>query len=143
MRKSENPYIRRSDEHGGKADEYSFEPFYNLNVNGFKEFEVDPENKWFKAVDGVLFSKDGKRLVRYPSAKGLTVYEVPDGCEYFDASSFFNCGSDEGYESIYGTQNRHAYCTSVDGLKEIVIPNSVINYTPDELKEKFPIAACA
>lgn len=41
-------------------------------------FVVAPENRHFKAVDGVIFTKDGTSLIAYPKAKGA-YYEIPAG----------------------------------------------------------------
>ena len=40
------------------------------NCQALREFKVDPANKWFKSVDGVLYTIDGKELVAYPEARG-------------------------------------------------------------------------
>ena len=44
-------------------------------------FEVDPASPYFTAVDGVLFTKDMKEVVTYPSGSSRTSYSVPDGVE--------------------------------------------------------------
>ena len=123
-------------EDGGKVYPNSFEPFYSFCVQTLKAFEVDEENQWFKAVDGVLFSKDGKRLVRYPSGKGIERYEVPEGCVYFDSSSFYNSGISETYLSESGYAHQFLGYRG-NYLKEIVLPNTYVNYTPEEMLEMF------
>ncbi len=77
------------------------------------EFVVDPANPAFKAVDGVLFSKDGKTLIYYPPAKGIEFdkfgspsnidydeegnplnmpqYAIPDGVETVRSKAFYKC----------------------------------------------------
>ena len=85
------------------------------------EFVVDPENEYFTAVDGVLFSKDMKTIVYYPPAKGvefdkygqvqlgkekikigknqtevetykdIPTYEIPDGVETIAPKAFYKC----------------------------------------------------
>lgn len=42
-------------------------------------YNVDSSNKYFKSVDGVLFSKDGTNLFEYPAAKSGSEYTVPAG----------------------------------------------------------------
>ena len=39
---------------------------------------VDSENKYFKSVDGVLYTKDGKTLVYYPQNRPGTTFEIPE-----------------------------------------------------------------
>lgn len=44
-----------------------------------KEFTVSQYNDYFKAIDGVLFSKDMKTLKQYPPAKTGSTYTIPSG----------------------------------------------------------------
>ena len=43
--------------------------------------DVDADNSCYKAEDGVLFSKDGKKLLCYPIASERTEYTIPEGTE--------------------------------------------------------------
>lgn len=78
------------------------------NNQNLKEFAVDPENKYFCSVDGVLFTKDMKELLFYPLAKGIETvevktedgktekvkritYQVPDGVEKIRSKAFYKC----------------------------------------------------
>ena len=65
-------------------------------------FEVDPANEYFKSVDGVLFSKDGKTLYYYPCGRNInfdkygrtedtTEYRIPDGVETVATKAFYKC----------------------------------------------------
>jgi hypothetical protein len=38
---------------------------------------LDPEQCQFSVIDGVLYSKDGKTLVKYPSAKADKEFSIP------------------------------------------------------------------
>ena len=49
---------------------------------------VDASNPKFSSSDGVLFSKDGTELVRYPPGKPGSSYRVPDKVETLSATSF-------------------------------------------------------
>ena len=66
------------------------------------QFTVDDENLFFKSVDGVVFSKDGTTLYKYPAGKEGTEYRVPEGVKIIGDSAF-------------------AHST----LKEIILPDSV------------------
>lgn len=44
-----------------------------------KEITVDPDNEYFKAIDGNLYSKDGAQLLIYATGKTETSFRVPDG----------------------------------------------------------------
>jgi len=45
--------------------------------NSIESFNVDENNNFYKAVDGVLCSKDGTILIGYPCKKGDTKFTVP------------------------------------------------------------------
>lgn len=51
-------------------------------------FDVDNNNAEFSADDGVVFSKDGTRLVHYPQYRPGTSYNVPDTVDVIEAYSF-------------------------------------------------------
>ncbi len=61
----------------------AFNECYSMN-NIF----VDPDNLSFTSVDGVLFSKDKRVLVRYPSDKSEQTYAVPDGVKEISMGAF-------------------------------------------------------
>ncbi len=78
------------------------------NNQNLKEFSVDPENKYFCSVDGVLFTKDMKELLFYPVARGIEkteikkdggkteevkriTYTVPEGVEKIRSKAFYKC----------------------------------------------------
>lgn len=51
-------------------------------------FEVAEENPNYQSIDGVLFDKSGRTLLRYPQAKADVVYSVPSGTETLGMMSF-------------------------------------------------------
>ncbi|MBQ2851394.1 MAG: leucine-rich repeat domain-containing protein, partial [Thermoguttaceae bacterium] len=55
------------------------------------QIEVSQENPFFRSVDGVLFSADGRRLVRYPQGRSDEKYVVPDGVVEIGPRAFFEC----------------------------------------------------
>ena len=72
------------------------------NNQHLTEFVVDPDNAYFTAVDGVLFSKDMKTLYYYPCGRNITfdkfgrtedttTYEIPDGVETISTKAFYKC----------------------------------------------------
>ncbi|MBR7038918.1 MAG: leucine-rich repeat domain-containing protein [Oscillospiraceae bacterium] len=56
--------------------------------NALPAVEVDPANKNYKDVDGILFNKDGSTLFLYPSAKEGTHYDVPATVERVEDFAF-------------------------------------------------------
>ena len=63
--------------------------FYNFGATNecFEKFEVAEGNENFVAVDGVLYTKDKKRLVCYPRNKKDVQYEIIEGTELLDQLS--------------------------------------------------------
>ena len=69
----------------------------------FQEFSVAEENTTFQSIDGVLFTKDGKTLVKFPNGSKKAEYTVPNGVERIENGAFCRCWN----------------------LKSVVIPSSV------------------
>lgn len=67
-------------------DNYSIASF--SGCTNLEAIEVDSENKTYKSVDGVVFSKDGKTLVYYPEGRKDEIYSVPLGTETIGWASF-------------------------------------------------------
>lgn len=65
-------------------DETSF--FYCKEL---KSIEVDEANEHFTSVDGVLYTKDMKKLILYPIRKAETSYAIPEGVERIAADAFY------------------------------------------------------
>lgn len=53
-----------------------------------KTINVDENNRTYKSVDGIVFSKDGTWLIAVPQAKEITKYTVPDGTEVIRYNAF-------------------------------------------------------
>lgn len=60
-----------------------FENNYSL-----QRFIVEEGNQKYKAEDGILFTKNGKKLVKYPSAIPATEYTIPSGVEEIGVGAF-------------------------------------------------------
>ncbi|MBQ2555953.1 MAG: leucine-rich repeat protein [Thermoguttaceae bacterium] len=90
------------------------------------EINVAEGNSKFKSVDGVLFSKDGRTLVKYPIAKGQKSYAVPDGVTTVGKSAFWHCDAlefvslPEGAETVESA----AFCYCLN-LKSVYLPDTV------------------
>lgn len=57
----------------------------NISCTGYV---VDPANVSFTSVDGILYSKDQKRLIAYPAGKKETEFQVPEGVERIEDTAF-------------------------------------------------------
>lgn len=54
------------------------------------DITVAADNPNYKDVDGVMMSKDGTTLIRYPEGKTATSYTIPDGVTTIDTYAFKN-----------------------------------------------------
>lgn len=58
--------------------------------SGVKKFTVNENNQSYKDVDGVLFSKDNKMLVKYPAKKQLTDYVISEEVSFICTGAFMD-----------------------------------------------------
>lgn len=129
--------------------------FSSRNWHTVKEYCVDPENPYYKSVDGTLLDKEGKILIKYPDVEGEAV--IPEGITeiskyafYINNASkitlpnsltkicqfaFFHCHSLEnidfghGIKDIGGSETTGSYPIIEDcaKLEHLVIPKQVKN----------------
>lgn len=90
-----------------------------------KEFVVSKDNTLYCAIDGVLYSKDKKRLITYPAGKSKS-YQIPDGVTTIGTYAFYRCKelTSVTFPKSVKTIGDDAFynCT---GLTSIRLPNSV------------------
>ncbi len=61
-------------------------------LGSLQRIDVSPENNKYSSIDGVLYSKDGRALIRCPEGrKGSLV--IPDGVTSIDECAFSGCAS--------------------------------------------------
>ncbi len=58
------------------------------NCYNIESFCISEENPQYTTIDGVLFSKDMKRLLHYPSGKKEYSYQIPEGVEIIESWAF-------------------------------------------------------
>ena len=61
----------------------AFDSSYEL-----KAIKVDSVSKFYKTVDDVLFTADGKELIQFPLQKNMEAYSIPEGTETIAAYAF-------------------------------------------------------
>lgn len=86
-----------------KKENGSFE-----KIDRLKRYVVAPANPYYKAVDGVLYSKDGTILLRYPGGRTDDTFTVPQGVKVIGARAFQRYGG-----------------SSKAGLRKVVLPEGV------------------
>ena len=60
-------------------------------AKNLKKVQVASDNSYFKSVDGILFSKNGRELLCYPQGREDEQYQVPSGVTKIGQSAFYNC----------------------------------------------------
>ena len=106
---------------------------FSLPTNAFSScnkltaIEVSPDNPSFRSIDGVLFSKDGKRIVAFPGGLGGT-YVIPAGVTDVGEASFEGCSKLTGVTFPTGVTciNDRAFSFCSD-LTSVSIPAGVTN----------------
>ena len=89
------------------------------------ELHVSPDQPIITLVDGVMFSKDLKKLIWYPSTRSAETYAVPEGTEVIGGHAFaFSAFSTITIPSSVTCIEKSAFSFSKN-LKEITIPASV------------------
>ena len=90
------------------------------------DITVDVNNEYYMSIDGNLYSKDGKTLIRYAIGKADSTFIIPDGVEYIGVYAFWGCTSLTSITIPYGVTKiggcAFAECTS---LVSITIPDGV------------------
>ena len=142
-------------EDGGKMENKATFAFYLLAGLTLKSFEVDPENQWFKSVDGLLLSKDGTRLVAVPTQYSAETIVIPEGVTCIDTCCICRNGmkaqykhkqSDgtfvdmfvQGYSANFSDDDLLCLNTQEVPMKYLQLPNSYKVRTPRELIRDFP-----
>ena len=87
----------------------NLEIFMYLSTENIVVSKKDPK---YTAIDGLLYTKDGKSLVRIPNLRKKAV--IADGCEEFCTTAVEWAGDDDG-DPYMGCQN----------LKTITLPESI------------------
>ncbi len=85
-----------------------------MNCHALEEINIAENNPYMCDIDGIVFSKDKKTLVRYPDAKKAEKYIVPSSVKKIANNAFYSVDS---VDSIYvpktvATVEEHAFVYS-------------------------------
>jgi len=61
------------------------------NCRFLASIEVAEGNEYYKSLNGTLYTKDGKTLIKYAEGKTDTAFTVPDGVEVIGDYAFYCC----------------------------------------------------
>ena len=60
-------------------------------AHSLQEYTVSPDNKYFTAIDGVLYNKDLTKLIEMPRECNVRTFTVPDSVKSIGYNAFFYC----------------------------------------------------
>lgn len=99
-----------------------------------ESYEVAEDNPKYCSADGVLFSKDMKKLYYYPAAKAATSYKLPDGTTTLNGDfPFYRCKNletvdlnnvtvvEDSYDYVNDSAEPYSIFTICKSLKEIKV----------------------
>lgn len=53
-----------------------------------QNIEITESNPYYKSIDGVVYSKDGKKLIKFSPVRRCCNFKIPEGVEEIDAHAF-------------------------------------------------------
>ncbi|MBR5760316.1 MAG: leucine-rich repeat domain-containing protein, partial [Thermoguttaceae bacterium] len=87
-------------------------------------YDVEEGNSLYRSIDGVLFFRDGKTLIKCPEGKVAEVYTVPDGVVTIKSRAFSHCDSIEAIVFSNGVKYiEDAAISDCARLKSLTLPN--------------------
>ncbi len=102
------------------------------SCSALETFDVKEGNTAYVDAEGVLFTKDMKKLVQYPASKKGTSYKIPDAVTSIEAYAFYYCYGLTGIEIPAGvTSIGDCAFESCVNLTSIAIPSCVTSIGED------------
>ncbi len=105
---------------------------------GVMEWQTEEGNPLYRDIDGVLFSADGKRLLRYPNERQSEHYDVPAGTEEIAERAFTDDSMGICLRSISlpaGLKKIGAFAFSGCGyLLSLTVPLTVTDIAPSAFR---------
>ena len=90
-----------------------------------KSFIVDEDNPMLSSIEGVIYTKDGKKLLKCPIALYSTSYVVPDGVEVIGENAFQKCQNIERFTLPESLTTIEACAFSGCSMISIDLPSTV------------------
>ena len=96
------------------------------DCDSLTSIEVSADNATYQSIDGNLYSKNGKTLIRYAIGKMETSFTIPNGVTLIGTSAFDGCNSLTSVVIPNGVTSIGMYAfDGCSSLTSIVIPDSV------------------
>lgn len=116
----------------------------------FEEFVVSPLNRHFTTIEGVLYSKDKTKIIKFPIAKSISYFSIPLSVSHIETDAFQCCKFVKSILIPHSVNSIHfsafSECKNLEELivdeknKEFCSIDGVL-YSKDKKKiRRFPIA---
>lgn len=96
-----------------------------FNYTSLETYILEPGNTHYKVIDGVLFSADGRKLIRVPENKNTDTYQIPDGVQEIGESSFLGNNKIKQVLIPSSVTAIGAWVFQESSLESLVIPDTV------------------
>ena len=112
----------------GSVTEVSFSTIKQIEYLRNITIDISSLNGSYKSLDGTIYTADGKALIRYPSSKTDTCFDIPSGVETVEEYAFYGCDAlvevsiPSSVTAVGGAAFSH--CSS---LKTVKVGNGVID----------------
>ncbi len=106
----------------------SVEEYSTLSVclcSSLEEYTVEEGNTVLSAENGILYSKDKKKIVAYPIGKTDTSFVIPQGVEVLGSSSFSGAKYLQQVTIASTVTKLEDWVFSMSGLTSAVVPSTV------------------
>ena len=97
----------------------------SFNNTTLEDYILDAGNPYYKVIDGVLFSADGKKLLSVPVGKNTDTYQIPDGVEIIGDSSFVGVKNIKQVSIPASVTTVESWVFQDSSLESLVIPDTV------------------
>lgn len=95
-------------------------------LSNLKRINVNSGNKYFRTIDGVLFSNDMTEIVSYPAGRTDTFYTIPATVKIIGKDAFRSCNNLLSIEIPNSVKCIKAGAFSFSNIKYINVPISVV-----------------
>lgn len=93
-------------------------------ISSLTTINVNSGNTKYKSIDGVLYSKDGKTLIAYPTKKEAASFTVPSSVSTIGANAFTQVSNLKSV-NLSNVSKIDDWAFSGSGLTSVTIPDSV------------------
>ena len=108
-----------------KEEYFSDDPKSVLGGGSFTEVLISPANKKLCDADGVVFSKNGKKLILYPMGRKEESYTIPGGVTQIGAAAFKAAFHLKSLQIPEGVNSIAAQAIKMTGMEYLHLPHSV------------------